>query len=421
MDLLARVEGEGRFTLIVEDGVVREARLAIFEAPRYFEAFLRHRSVLDVPDMVARVCGICPVAYQMSAVNALERGVTPEIRSLRRLMYCGEWIQSHALHVFVLHAPDFLGYRSVIEMAADHRAVVERGLRLRRAGDRIVEVLGGRAIHPVSVRVGGFTAVPPELGALRAELAPALGEAIDATRWAAGLPCPAFEQDYVFVALGGEVYPLEGGDVVWVSGRAPVPLGDWASAFVERQVPYSTALQCHLADGTPYLCGPLARWHHHRDRIHPTARSLAEELAIDEVRNPYRSIVVRCLEIVHALAEALDLCDAYAPMAPFVETPPRVGVGFGASEAPRGLLWHRYDVRADGTVEAARIVPPTSQNQARIEADLADLGPELLAMPHDAATLRCEQLIRAYDPCISCATHFLDLAVVREPGAPPCG
>ncbi len=292
MDLLARVEGEGRFTLIVEDGVVREARLAIFEAPRYFEAFLRHRSVLDVPDMVARVCGICPVAYQMSAVNALERGVTPEIRSLRRLMYCGEWIQSHALHVFVLHAPDFLGYRSVIEMAADHRAVVERGLRLRRAGDRIVEVLGGRAIHPVSVRVGGFTAVPPELGALRAELAPALGEAIDATRWAAGLPCPAFEQDYVFVALGGEVYPLEGGDVVWVSGRAPVPLGDWASAFVERQVPYSTALQCHLADGTPYLCGPLARWHHHRDRIHPTARSLAEELAIDEVRNPYRSIVV---------------------------------------------------------------------------------------------------------------------------------
>jgi coenzyme F420-reducing hydrogenase alpha subunit len=422
VDLLTRVEGEGSFYLRVRGGTVEEARLAIFEAPRFFEAFLRGRSLFEVPDLVARICGICPVAYQMSALAAIEGalGVAPTepIRKLRRLMYCGEWIESHALHVFLLHAPDFLGYPGAIEMARDHPDVVERGLALKKAGNALIALLGGRAIHPVSPRVGGFSKVPraPELRAIRESLQRGLDEAREAVRWAASLPVPDFEQDYVFVALAsGEDYPLESGDRIVVSGRADVPVAAWDAHFVEQQVPHSSALQCRLRDGTLYLCGPLARLNHHADRLHPVAaQALREHGPSLPVQNPYRSIVVRTIEIVHAFAEALDLIDGYVePDRPFVEITPRAATGAGATEAPRGLLWHRYALGEDGLVAEARIVPPTSQNQARIEQDLAAMATELLALSHEAATQRCEQLIRAHDPCISCATHFLKLALER--------
>jgi coenzyme F420-reducing hydrogenase alpha subunit len=442
VDLLARVEGEGSFYLRVRDGAVEEARLAIFEAPRFFEAFLRGRSLFEVPDIVARICGICPIAYQMSALRALEGalGIAPSepIRKLRRLLYCGEWIESHALHVFLLHAPDFLGYPSAIEMAKDHLPVVERGLALKKAGNALIALLGGRAIHPVSPRVGGFSKAPRrrELLGLRDQLQRGLEGAVEAVRWAASLPMPDFEQEYVFVALsGGDAYPLEWGDRIVVSGRADVPVGEWDQRFVEQQVPHSNALQCHLVDGTPYLCGPMARLNHHADKLHPVAReALRANGPPLPLRNPYVSIVARAVEIAHAFAEALDLIDGYVePDHPFVEVPgttgsqvgapTRASVGAGATEAPRGLLWHRYALGADGLVQEARIVPPTSQNQARIERDLAGLAPALLALPHDAATRRCEQLIRAYDPCISCATHFLELTIDRggHLAPPPTG
>jgi coenzyme F420-reducing hydrogenase alpha subunit len=420
VDLLARVEGEGAFYLRVRNGAVEEARLSIFEAPRFFEAFLRGRSLFEVPDIVARICGICPVAYQMSAVRAIEGalGVAPSapIKKLRRLLYCGEWIESHALHVFLLHAPDFLGYPSAIEMARDHREVVERGLAMKKAGNTLIATLGGRAIHPVSPRVGGFSKVPrrAELQALRAPLQRGLDGAIEAARWAASLPVPELEQDYVFVALdGGDAYPLEWGERIVVGSRGEVPVEAFDQHFVEEQVPHSNALHCRLADGTPYLCGPLARINHHASKLHPVAaEALRAHGPSPPVKNPYRSIGARAIELVHAFAEALDLIDGYVePDRPFVEVAPRAAVGAGATEAPRGLLWHRYAIGAGGLVEEARIVPPTSQNQARIEQDLVSLAPALLALPHEAATLRCEQLIRAYDPCISCATHFLRLTI----------
>jgi coenzyme F420-reducing hydrogenase alpha subunit len=220
----------------------------------------------------------------------------------------------------------------------------------------------------------------------------------------------------VFVALRSDRYPLEHGDAVAITGRAAVPLPELEAHFVEAQVGHSNALQCRLADGTPYLTGPMARLAHFVDRLHPRAVAALErvDLALP-VRNPFRSIVVRAIEILHAFAEAIDLVDGYAVVdPPYAELTPRDATGFGCTEAPRGTLWHRYDTRADGTIAAARIVPPTSQNQARIERDLVDLAPELLALDHDAATRRCEQLIRSYDPCISCATHFLRLEIERR-------
>ena len=428
VEVVARVEGEGRFEVRLRDGEVVHARLSIFEAPRFFEAFLRGRSIFEVPDIVARICGICPVAYQMSGARAIERalGVEPgeRIRILRRILYCGEWIESHALHVFLLHAPDFLGYASAVEMAAQHRGLVEDGLAIKKAGNAIVALLGGRAIHPVSACIGGFTRAPAtaELRTLIPMLDDALERASRAVRWAASLPCPPVSSPpYVFVALDSDEYPLEqgGGVLVSPSGGGPVervPFDDWDEAFVETQVPHSNALQCHLKDGTPYLCGPMARLHHHFEKLHPTAGALAREVGLPAtLDNPHRSIVVRAIEIVHALAEAIDRIAAYARPEPAAsEVKLFASEGAAATEAPRGLLWHRYRFDAEGQIEDARIVAPTSQNQARIEADLIGMAGELVRMDHEAATRLCEALIRAYDPCISCATHFLCLSIEDE-------
>jgi sulfhydrogenase subunit alpha len=417
--LLARVEGEGALRVTVRDGEVRDVELRIFEPPRFFEAFLRGRHVDEVPDLVARICGICPVAYQMSAVHALERilevQVDGALRELRRLLYCGEWIESHALHLYLLQAPDFLGYESGIAMARDHREAVTRGLRLKKAGNLIIERLGGRSVHPVSVRVGGFSRVPrrAELTALRDELAWARDAAVETVQWVAAFDFPDLSQDYTFVALTpADEYPFNEGPVA--SNRG-LRLGaeDFESRFAEHQVPYSTALHCTL-DDAPYLAGPLARLALNHARLTPLARDVlaATGLALP-LRNPFHGIVARAVEILFAVEEALRLIERYEPPpAPCVDVRVRAGSGAACTEAPRGLLYHRYVVDPDGLIREAKIVPPTSQNQKRIEDDLRAFLPGVLALDNAAAALACEKVIRCYDPCISCATHFLRLEVV---------
>ena len=207
VDTLARVEGEGSLLIRLEGGRAAQVELRIFEPPRFFEAFLRGRAQAEVPDITARICGICPVAYQMSSCHAIEDvagvAVGGVLRALRRLLYCGEWVESHALHVFMLHAPDFLGYDDALAMAKDHPDVVRKGLRIKKAGNAIVAKLGGREIHPINVRVGGFYRVPTrdELRELLPEIAWAKGAAREALGWVAGFTFPAFERDYELVAL----------------------------------------------------------------------------------------------------------------------------------------------------------------------------------------------------------------------------
>jgi coenzyme F420-reducing hydrogenase alpha subunit len=420
---LTRVEGEGSLHLLVRDGAVAEARLQIFEAPRYFEALVAGRTPDEVLDIVSRICGICPVAYQMSAVHAFEDlfgvQVEPATRALRRLMYCAEWIESHALHIYLLHAPDFLGYASAVELARDHRQLVTDGLRLKQVGNQLLALLGGRAIHPVSVRVGGWTRAPrrQELLAMRPALEEALGLARATVDVALSLTPPAFEREPRLVALHHPTeYPMNEGHIVSNDGLALAPQS-WGEAFHEVQVPWSNALQARGSDDLPYLLGPAARLVLDHDQLHPLAReALDASGALESIRrNPYRSIVARAIELVHATADALDIIDGYTPPeAPKVAWEARPGTAAWATEAPRGLLFHRYTVGADGKIAAATIVPPTSQNQAAIEADIAAFAPRVLDLPMDVATHTLEQLIRAYDPCISCATHFLDLSVQRE-------
>lgn len=417
---LTRVEGEGSLHLLVRDGAVAEARLQIFEAPRYFEALVAGRTPNEVLDIVSRICGICPVAYQMSAVHAFEDlfgvDVEPSTRALRRLMYCAEWIESHALHIYLLHAPDFLGYPSAVEMAREHRQLVADGLRLKQIGNRLLALLGGRAIHPVSVRVGGWSRAPrtAQLQQMRPALQEALKLAQATVDVALTLVPPEFEREPRLVALHHPTeYPMNHGRIVSNDGLNLAPQS-WGEEFHEVQAPWSNALQARGSDGMPYLLGPAARIVLDGEQLHPLAReALQASGALESIRrNPYRSIVARAIELVHATADACDIVDAYVPPErPAVPWEARPGTAAWATEAPRGLLFHRYEVGEDGKIAAATIVPPTSQNQAAIEADVAAFAPRVLDLPMDAATHQLEQLIRAYDPCISCATHFLDLSI----------
>jgi sulfhydrogenase subunit alpha len=430
VDALARVEGEGALHLTMRDGQVEEARLKIYEPPRFFEAFLRGRHFQEVPDITARICGICPVAYQMSSCHALEKAlgvagqIDRSIRTMRNLLYCGEWIESHVLHMFLLHLPDFLGYESAISMAQDHGAVVERALRLKKLGNEIMATIGGRAVHPVGVCVGGFYSAPD---ARRwAELLPAIkagtDDMCDLTLFLAEkIEYPDLQQDYEFVALKPEdEYPMNLGPIASSKGFR-VEQEDYLEVVEEKQVAHSTALHAMVKGRGPYHVGPLARLNLNAEKLHPRAAELLPKVcaAVGQAlpwRNSFLSLPARALETVHALALAADILEDYDPPAQSrVPIEARAGRGAAATEAPRGVLWHRYETDARGLITSARIIPPTSQNQSQIEADLRALAEKMSHLDDEDLRLRCEHLIRNYDPCISCSVHFLKLHVERMP------
>lgn len=422
VEALARVEGEGALDLRVRGDKVTEARLRIYEPPRFFEAFLRGRKFTEAPDITARICGICPIAYQMSSCHAMEQicGVTVggQLRALRRLIYCGEWIESHALHVYLLHAPDFLGYQSAIHMAADHVGLVQQGLELKKVGNDLMDVVGGRSVHPVNVRVGGFYRAPSraELSAMVPRLERALELSLATAKLTSTLPFPDFTMDYEFMALRHpDEYPLNEGRLATSRGL-DIPLEDYEKHFAEEHVAHSNALQGVHSGKGPYHVGPLARYNLNFDRLGPAAREAAALAGLGQVeRNPFKSIAVRAVELAFACEEALRIIAAYEePETSFVPVVPREGVGYGCTEAPRGICFHRYKIDAKGDILEAKIVPPTSQNQKQIEADLVSFAEAHLDLSDEKLTWVLEQAIRNYDPCISCATHFLKLRIARE-------
>mgnify|MGYP000543984710 CR=1 FL=1 len=421
VDYLARVEGEGALYIKVKGNEVLDVKFKIFEAPRFFEAFLRGRKYYEVPDITARICGICPFAYQMSSVHAFEDafGVRVEgpLRELRRLFYCGEWIESHALHAFLLHAPDFLGYDDALRMAKDHPDIVKKALFVKKVGNDVMIRLGGREIHPVSVCVGGFYKVPTkrQVEAMKEDLKKGLDLSIELLRWVADLKFPDFEQDYEFVSLRHpDEYPFNEGRIVSNKGL-DIPIREYEDNFVEEHVPYTNALHSYIKGRGSYMVGPLARINLNYDKLWDRTRDTLKSIGFKvPCRNPFKSIIARCAETAYSFEEALRIIDEYKePEKPRVDYEVKAGRGCGCTEAPRGILYHRYDVAEDGTVLSAKIVPPTSQNQKRIEDDLRAMAPSVMKLPYEKAVWRFEQAVRNYDPCISCATHFLRLEVDR--------
>jgi coenzyme F420-reducing hydrogenase alpha subunit len=422
VECLARVEGEGGLLVRTREGKVTDVKLRIYEPPRFFEAFMRGRAWHEAPDITARICGICPVAYQMSACHAMENAlgtrVTGGLRELRRLLYCGEWIESHALHVFMLHAPDFLGYEDAIRMAKDHPKVVEMGLRLKKCGNDIVNLLGGREIHPINVRVGGFYKIPARSrwDALVERLKQGRDEALAAVAWCKKLKFPKFEQDYEFVALRHESeYPMCEGRLVSNKGL-DIPIGEFYDHVIEEHVEHSTALHSTIKGRGAYHVGPLARFNLNFDRLTPTAQEAAEQAGlVPGCRNPFMSIVVRMVEMLYAFEEALRILENYPESEePAVTLQLRAGVGHGCTEAPRGILYHRYKLDEKGIIQDARIAPPTAQNLRVIEQDLREFVPKVIGHSHERLTWECEQAIRNYDPCISCSAHFLKVRIEQE-------
>ena len=422
VDYLARVEGEGALYLKTDGDRVEEVRLKIFEPPRFFESLLRGRSYLEAPDITSRICGICPVAYMMSAVHAVEAAagikVEPGIRQLRRLLYCGEWIESHVLHIAMLHAPDFLGYQDAMSMAKDHPQLVQSALQLKKLGNEIVALLGGREIHPINVRVGGFYKLPEKqsLAALREKLLPAREAAAGLLQAVSQFDFPEFDRDYEYVALKGDgEYPLNEGRIVSNCGL-DIDVADYEKHFHEVHEEHSNALHSYLREKDSYFVGPMARFHHNFEQLPESIRESARQAGIGpDCRNPFRSIQVRAVETFFAFDEAIRVIENYEqPSAPCSEFELGKSVGCAATEAPRGLLYHRYEVGDDGLISLAKIVPPTSQNQRIIELDLADLVPQHLHLEDEKLQWMCEQAIRNYDPCISCATHFIKLEVERQ-------
>ena len=416
---LARVEGEGGLYIGFKDGQPDQIRVDIYEPPRFFEAFLRGRYLQDVPDITARICGICPVAYQMSAALALEKALgidmTPQSRLLRNLLYCGEWIESHVLHIYMLQGPDLTGHESVISLAEVAPDKVAAALRMKKIGNELINTIGGRSVHPVNACVGGWYRWPEveKLLALLPDLEWGLEQALETTRWATTLPFPDFEVDYEYVALHHAVeYAILEGEIL--SSRSGVIAEvDFEDHYLERQVEHSNALHSYTSEGNPYLVGPLARYNLNFNQLGAVAKSSAGSLGIEPPRhNPYKGLIARAVETVEAYDRAIQLVKSYQPAEPSRQTlSVRSGEGTAVTEAPRGLLYHRYCIDNQGLIEQAKIVPPTAQNLARMEADLWQLAPVVYKMAHEQATLTCEHLLRAYDPCISCATHFLKLTV----------
>ena len=421
VDPLARVEGEGVLYVKIRDGKLEDIKFKIIEPPRFFEALLRGRMYTEAPDITARICGICPVAYQMSTVHALEDAcdvvVAGQLRALRRLLYCGEWIESHVLHIFILHAPDFLGYPDVMHLAQDYPEHVKRALKLKKAGNAIMSFIGGREIHPINVRVGGFYRVPTkqEFGPLVENLKWARDAALETVSWTAQLPFPDFESEYEFVALRHpDEYPFNEGRLVSSKGL-DIPVSEYEEHFVEEHVPYSSALHSIHKGYGAYLTGPMARYNLNYEKLSPLAREAARSAGLGPTcLNPFKSIIIRSIEVLYAFDEALRIIEQYEiPEQPAVEVHPRVATGYACTEAPRGTLYHRFQIDDEGRILNAKIVPPTSQNQKSIENDLWHYAARSIDLPEEQFLQQCEQTIRNYDPCISCATHFLKLHIDR--------
>jgi len=420
-DYISRVEGQGSLEVTISNGRVADAKLEIFEAPRFFEAFLRGRRALELPELTSRICGICPIAHVITAAkaveNALEISLDDRTIALRKALALSGIMQSHALHIYFLAAPDFLGYPSAIAASRDLLDVVRRGFRLKRIANMVSEYIGGRAVHPVTLTVGGFVKSPPseKAGEIIKALDSALKDALETVALVSGFKYPEFEPDHVNIALSNKnEYAITEGVAKTSSGEY-FNGNDYRKYVKEEQVPYSNTKRSMFNGGAPFEVGPVARFNLNYDSLCEGAKEAAEKAGVKPpVKNPFKSTIVRAIEIVQAIEEMRNILKEGVSVPP--PRKPRVRQGFGAAltEAPRGLLYHSYVLDREGNVSSADIVTPTAHNSWRIERDVFELVPSITHLDDEALKRVLGMLVRAYDPCISCSVHAFTVKLNRK-------
>ncbi|MCX7854475.1 MAG: Ni/Fe hydrogenase subunit alpha [Anaerolineae bacterium] len=419
---VTRVEGHGNIVVDVKNGEVKECRFEVVEAPRFFEAFVRGRPYHDINHIVSRICGICSVGHSTTSVRATEKALGVELSEqawlLRKLNFHGEILDSHVLHTYYLVAPDFLGVHSVIPLVETHREVVERALRMKKLAGDLCAMISGRHTHPCALVVGGFTHTPTEreLRAMRERLVAARADMDATVDLFASLPWPQFERETEYVSLRREdEYAFIDGVVVTSDGFT-YPIEDYQKVTNEYLVPFSTA-KWTKHNRESYMVGALARFNNNYDQLHPKAKEAAAKFGMKPiVHNPFLNTAAQVVEMVHSLEDSIRIIDELLSRGVREEKPApvqiRAGEGVGACEVPRGVLFHHYAYDEKGICVEANCIIPTNQNLANLNADIRALVPQILDRPQEEVRLLLEMLVRAYDPCISCSTHFLTVEFV---------
>ncbi len=419
---LYRVEGHGGIKVTVGPEGIETCEMRIFEGARFYEALLRGRGFQEIPSIVCRVCGICSAGHALCSLAAIENSlgmeIHPEVARFRHLLNLGQWIESHALHLFCLAVPDFVGYPGILSMVEDYGEEIKKGLFIKRAGNSIQEVVGGRAVHPVNMVVGGMGRRPKakEMARVVEELGLALDHILSLEPFIASLPEPGFRlPSAVFAALrpeGGRYGTT--GPMLAARGHEEIPAAEFRSRVNERVVAHSTAKQALFAK-EPFMVGSAARLFHNGTLLAGEAAGVRDRLLPGEITSLSNNLA-QFVELVWALEEALELADSLASSSeslpdPVAPNPVEERYGQAALEVPRGTLYHGYTIGADGSVLDADIITPTAQNLAHIERDFAAAAHSWLREGGDEEVLRqrLEVIVRAYDPCISCSTHLIDM------------
>ncbi len=410
---IARVEGEGAVEFEMKGGKLTELKLNIWEPPRFFEGFLVGRRLEEVPDIVARICGICPVSHMTTAIRAMENalGIEPSEQAvrLRKIMSLSQIAASHLVHIYMLALPDYHRLHSIADMLSGHRAAIERLLKMKEAINNITSAFGGgRALHPVAMVVAGFTSMPKRdtIGKVLKDLEDIKDDAIETVKMAAALPYPEFTNEAEYVALSnGGGYAVNKGRIL-SSGGLDITEDDYLKVFEEEQVLYSNAKRTQIKGRGSLMVGALARLNLKFDMLHHDAKEAASQVGFATAsHNPFQNILAQAVEIVHCVNECIGLLDGLSDERPWVDLKFKDGEGFAVTEAPRGLLYHSYAVNTRGVVEHANIVTPTAHNFMGLEENLRKLVEENIEKPKEELSLLCEMLVRAYDPCFSCSVH----------------
>jgi coenzyme F420-reducing hydrogenase alpha subunit len=419
---LTRVEGHGNIVVDVKNGDVVKCEWQVVEAPRFFEAMLRGRPYYEASHVTSRICGICSVGHATASLRATENALGVEISEqtelLRKLLFHGEIIDSHVLHVYMLVAPDFFGAGSVLPLASSHPEVVLRALRVKKLSGDLCAMVAGRHTHPIAMTVGGFTHLPKpkDLLAMRERLVAAREDMDETIALGKTLPWPAFERETEYVSLQkDEEYAFIDGRIATSDGFS-YELDNYRQVTNEYLVPQSTAKYAkHNRDS--YMVGALARFNNNYDQLHPRAKEAAEELGMKPiVTNTFLNTAAQAIEMVHCIEDSIqiidELLDRGIEKEPLFEFQGKGGEGTGACDVPRGILFHNYTIDDDGLIQGANCVIPTNQNHGNIQKDMEALLPQIIDQPEDEVRLKMEMLVRAYDPCISCSTHLLDVEFV---------